>query len=110
MEKAYCGDIIEIVKPDPDTTYKKGAIFEVDFRQSDLGACDDDILTTTTEEYIADDEYIILKKRNKRHYLEDIHTNYLSKSNEELLKLFKNSTDGENEFSHFLDLVRTLIK
>lgn len=107
MKKAYAGDIIQVTNPEPNATYKIGDLFEVDFRQSDLGACDDTFLLTTTEEAISDEEYILIKKVNARHFREDITVQYLNKSNEELIALFKIEQEGEQAFNQFMALVRT---
>lgn len=108
-EKAYAGDIVEIVKPDEWAEYSIGDRFTVDFRQSDLGACDDELLTTTSDEVLRDDEYIIIKKVNRCHTYKEVEK-YLSKNNAKLLADFKRGSGGEREFDYFMELVRKHIR
>lgn len=109
MEKAYSGDVIKITKEIEDVDCKLGDVFTVDFRQSDLGACDDNLLTVENGEVIADDEYVIIEKINNIHFSREL-KDILSQSDDKILSNFKWGGQGESEFGRFMYLVRKLIK
>jgi len=67
IEKAYSGDLIEVIKTF-DESYSVGDILEVDMRMSNMGACDDNTVCTTEGYFLHDSEYKIFKKVNERHY------------------------------------------
>ena len=103
--KAHYGDIIKIVKPNENSEYKVGDVFEVDMRASYMGACDDDSLMTTCEKMIMDDEYEILEFNSPIH-AKVIVRDYLSKSNDQLLSEFKCGSDGASSFYRFMNSLR----
>lgn len=64
VQKAYSGDLIKVTKAF-DEPYNVGDVLEVDFRQSDMGACDDNTLMTTEGYFLQDGDYTIYKAQER---------------------------------------------
>lgn len=107
--KTYSGDVIRIIKDDTLDSLKVGDVLTVDYRQSDLGACDDEYVVAyddlNSDISLHDSDYEVIEKVNKLHFRREIR-NYLNYSDMQLLSAFKQGDAGESEFLKFMEIVR----